>query len=93
MTKASPCEHHFHLSITEVTQSFGISEQTVLEIIEQGIITPREPRPKDWVFSDKEIHLIRTVLNLHHDLGVNVAGAALALELLDEIEHLKRRIR
>jgi chaperone modulatory protein CbpM len=32
-------------------------------------------------------------VHLQRDLGVNLAGAALALELLDRIEHLRAQLR
>jgi chaperone modulatory protein CbpM len=33
---------------------------------------------------------VQRVLRLQHDFGVNLAGAALALDLLEEIERLRR---
>ena len=33
------------------------------------------------------------VIRLQHDLRVNLAGAALALDLLDEIDQLRARLR
>ena len=38
------------------------------------------------------LRLVRA-LNLQRDLDINPAGAALALELLDEIDHLRERLR
>lgn len=44
-----------------------------------------------WVFSGAAVTRIQMALRLQRDLHVNLAGVALALDLLDEIERLKRR--
>jgi chaperone modulatory protein CbpM len=38
------------------------------------------------------VRRVRTVVRLQRDLGVNLPGAALALELLERIEELQRRL-
>ncbi|CEK11454.1 chaperone modulator CbpM [Legionella hackeliae] len=82
-------EDWFYLSLREVTYSFGVSKETILEIIDEGIVTPQKSEQEEFVFDSEAIRSIGTVLRLNRDLGVNLAGAGLALELLQEIEHLK----
>ena len=81
---------HIYLSMHEVTTSFGTSTETVLEIVNEGIIPIRQNNDdyEEWKFDDEACRRIRMVLQLNRDLGVNVAGAALVLELLNEIDHL-----
>jgi chaperone modulatory protein CbpM len=43
-------------------------------------------------FSHDDIRRIRMVLQLQNDLGLNLSGAALAIELLDEIDRLHKII-
>ncbi|MBA3536639.1 MAG: MerR family transcriptional regulator [Tatlockia sp.] len=86
---ALECEEWFYLSLTQVSSSFGISSDKVLEIIEEGIISVEKDEKNQWRFDNEALRHIRTVLRLNHDLGVNLAGAGLALELLKEIEHLR----
>ncbi|KTD33693.1 putative chaperone-modulator protein CbpM [Legionella nautarum] len=86
-------EEWFHLSLTEVTTSFGISRETVIEIIDEGIISAQKDEKDEWQFDDEALRCIRTVLRLHNDLGVNLAGAGLALELLKEIDRLHALLR
>ncbi len=45
-----------------------------------------------WRFPGVSVRRVRTVVRLQRDLGVNVAGAALAIELLDEINALRARL-
>lgn len=82
-------EEWFFLSIQEVSTSFGVSSETIIEIINEGIIPVQQDEQGEWLFDDQALRTVRTVLHLHQDLGVNMAGAGLALELLREIDRLR----
>ncbi len=64
----------------------------VLAIINEGIISVQKDEQDNWQFDSHALKRIRTVLRLQHDLNVNLPGAGLALELLDEIENLKKQL-
>ena len=91
--RQTECEQWYYLSLKEVTGSFGVSSETIIEIVEQGIIPVEKDKPEDWRFDSKAIGSIRTILQLNKDLGVNIAGAVLALELIREIDRLRGLIR
>ena len=61
--------------------------------MEFGVIQAHGRDPAKWRFRGICIHRIRRTERLKRDLGVNIAGAALALELLDEIDELNRQLR
>lgn len=84
----SECEEWFFLSLSEVASSFGTSSEMIIEIIDEGIVRAEKDDEDQWRFDNEAIGRIRTVLRLHRDLGVNFAGAGLALELLKEIDRL-----
>ena len=46
-----------------------------------------------WRFSGVALTRVQRVIRLQHDFGVNLPGAALALELLEELERLRRAQR
>ncbi len=81
----------FYLSMHEITHTMNVPTQTILEIIEEGIINADKDAKQQWVFNSECLRKIRIVLQLTKDLGVNLAGAALAIDLLDEIEQLKKK--
>jgi len=54
---------------------------------------PIGDRPDELRFHYASVRRILTVVHLQQDLGVNLAGAALALELLERIEGLRRQLR
>lgn len=87
--KPNECEAWFSLSLREVSSSFGVPSALVVEMIDEGIIPVTKENKNEWQFDNEAIRSIRTVLRLHHDLGVNMAGAALAIELLKEIDNLR----
>ena len=82
-------EQYFSLTLTEVCGSFGVSHSVILEMVEEGIVPEGKGQATEWVFNDAAVARIRTALHLHRDLGVNWAGAALAMELLEEIRRLR----
>ncbi|KTC84853.1 chaperone modulator CbpM [Legionella brunensis] len=88
-SKALECEDFFYLSLREVTYSLGVSKDTILEIIDEGIVSAQKDEKEEWLFDSEAIRCIRTVLHLNRDLGVNLAGAGLALELMRQIDHLQ----
>lgn len=68
----------------------NISPETVQDMIDEGLISPRGSNPMQWRFSAVEIRRIHVTLRLQQDLRVNLAGCALVLELLEELDALRR---
>ena len=86
---AHALDESIEFSLTELCAVCGVSEALVVEIVAEGIVEPRGAG-RDWRFSGVAVTRIRRVIRLQHEFDVNLPGAALALELLDEIERLKR---
>ncbi|MGH8614693.1 MAG: chaperone modulator CbpM [Gammaproteobacteria bacterium] len=64
-----------------------------MELLGKGLIEPTRPEPRQWRFAGRSLRRAGIALRLERNLGVNLAGAALALEPLDEIERLRARLR
>jgi chaperone modulatory protein CbpM len=62
-------------------------------MVEQGILEPSGRRGPHWCFPLSSLKRTRITLHLQRDLGVNLEGAALVLDLLDRIEDLNARLR
>ncbi|MCA0901231.1 chaperone modulator CbpM [Microbulbifer agarilyticus] len=80
------------MTLRELCAACGLSAEQVMSLVDQGVIDV-ETRGGGVQFSGICVRRVRRVYRLERDLGVNHAGAALALELLDEIEQLRARIR
>lgn len=86
-------DEEVELTLAELCQTCQLSPERVLEMVEQGVIEPRGHEPTHWRFHAISVRRIHCAQRLERDLGVNVAGAALALELLEELELLRNRLR
>lgn len=81
------------MTLAQLCQACELSEAQIIELVEQGIIDPLGPEPAEWRFVSVSLRRVRITRNLQRDLGVNAPGVALALELLEEIEELRSRLR
>jgi chaperone modulatory protein CbpM len=79
-------------SMEELCERCGVTTELIEQMVEQGILEPEGDRPATWRFSALAIVRSRRVVRLQSDLGVNLPGAALSLDLLDEIGRLRRKL-
>jgi chaperone modulatory protein CbpM len=94
-------EDQIGLTFDELCRACAIQSEMVVELVDEGVLTPDiappagapSAAPGDWRFTGLHIHRVRMAVRLQRDLGVNLAGAALALELLDEMDALKAQLR
>ena len=77
-------------TLPELCRICAVERQVVLDIVAEGIVEPSGAAPEQWRFSGLAVARVQRVLRLQSEFEVNLAGAALALELLEEIERLKR---
>jgi chaperone modulatory protein CbpM len=81
------------LTLAELCRCFAVEAELIEELVEQGILEPAGRRGRHWCFPASSLRRTRITLHLRRDLGVNLAGAALALDLLERIEELDARLR
>lgn len=85
-------EEELELSLAELTQVCRVRADFVVELVDEGIIEPVDPNQPRWTFTGQSLVRLRTAVNLHRDLELNLPGVALALDLLTEIEALQTRL-
>jgi chaperone modulatory protein CbpM len=85
-------DEEVELSFAELCRSCELPATRVVELVEHGIIEPLGAEPGIWRFRAISIRRVRSVQRLERDLGVNTAGAALALDLLSELAELRSRL-
>jgi MerR HTH family regulatory protein len=81
------------IAATEVCELCHIDAETARELTALGLVASREPQPGQWELAATALPRLRVVGRLMRDLGINVSGAALAVELLEVQRGLERRIR
>lgn len=84
-------DHNRSYTLHEICECSDITAEELLEMVAEGIANPPEREPQSWRFSGINLVRIRRAARLQRDLGLNLAGAALAVELLEEIERLRYR--
>lgn len=81
------------LTLGELCRACQLSAEGVFDLVEEGVIEPLGRDPARWRFRGVSVRRVRCAQRLERDLRINVAGAALALDLLDELERLRARLR
>ena len=79
------------ISIDDVCRSCTVEVETITLLVDEGILDPVGTRVEHWQFTLTSLRRVKTAIHLQRDLGVNLAGAALALELMDRISALENR--
>ncbi len=64
----------------------------VVELVNEGVLDPMGKDQERWRFSGPSLQKAHTAMRLERDLGLNLAGIALALDLIDELEELRQRL-
>ncbi|MCG3675689.1 heat shock protein transcriptional repressor HspR [Aliarcobacter butzleri] len=76
--------------ISAVAEILNIHPQTLRQYEREGLIKPSRTNGKIRLYSQKDIDHIRYVLTLTRDLGVNLAGVDIILQLNKRIEELEK---
>jgi chaperone modulatory protein CbpM len=85
-------EESTEFTLGELSRACGKPAEWILALVEEGVIEPVGADQTHWHFRGHCLRRVRIVQRLQSDLGLNLAGAALALELLEEVEALRNRI-
>ena len=79
-------------SLGELSSACRVHADWIVTLVDEGILEPEGRDLSDWRFSSTCLHRARSVHRFQRDLGVNLAGAALALELLERLAELQGRL-
>lgn len=86
-------EEHTQLTLDDLCRACAIDAQRIIELVDVGVLEPQGREPARWTFVGDSLYRARKALRLQRDLDMDLAGAALVLELLDEIASLRARLR
>ena len=74
-----------------VCKSYKLNLSTVGEMVSWGIAEPSGNKPEKWLFSHKDFERIGRASRFNRELEINIPGAALALQLLEDIQNLRNK--
>jgi len=81
------------LTLGQLCRACGVHADWIISLVEEGIIEPQGEDIRLWRFSGASLVRARSALRLQRDLGVNLAGIALALDLIEELESLRAHMK
>ena len=81
------------LAVTEVCRLCSMELAALVELVELGVTVSRGPAPAEWTVPANALPRLLLAGRLMRDLGLDVTGAALAVELLESRRELEQRIR
>jgi chaperone modulatory protein CbpM len=81
------------LTLGQLCRACEVHAEWVISLVEEGIIEPDGKEVHLWRFSGTHLIRARSALRLQRDLGVNLAGIGLALDLIEELEKLRTQLK
>lgn len=81
------------LALKDICEHCGLPESKIMAYIEEGVVEIRGGDVEQWRFSEVNMVQFRKAYRLETDLRLNPAGAALALELMAQIERLEQKLK
>jgi chaperone modulatory protein CbpM len=86
-------EEQTGLTLDDLCLACAVRDEQIIALVDVGVLEPQGREPAHWRFGGVSLHRARMALRLQRDLDIDVAGAALALQLIEEIDTLKTRLR
>jgi chaperone modulatory protein CbpM len=80
------------LTLEDLSRMCAVPEQHIVEFVEEGVLEALEMHA-EWRFTGAALRRARIALRLERDLEVNLAGIALALDLMGQLEQLRRELK
>lgn len=78
-------------SLADFAHACGQSHDWVLQLVEHSIVEARG-EPQQWQFAGQDVQRARRAFRLQRDFDASFSAVALMLELLDEVQDLRRQL-
>jgi|SRR5688572_25344346 len=78
--------------ISAVSEKYGIHPQTLRLYEREGLLTPSRTEGNTRLYSEEDLEQLQTILTLTRDLGVNLAGVEIILNMRRKIEQMQGEV-
>lgn len=75
--------------ISVVAKSYGIHPQTLRLYEREGLLKPSRTEGNTRLYSEQDLRQLEVILNLTRDLGVNLAGVEIILNMRRKMEQMQ----
>jgi MerR family transcriptional regulator/heat shock protein HspR len=79
--------------ISAVAEMYEIHPQTLRLYEREGLLKPSRTEGNTRLYTDEDIERLEFILNLARDLGVNIAGIAIILQMRERMEEMNRQMQ
>jgi len=90
--EGTPLDESTWIEVGDFCAWLHVERHWIASLVEAGVLEPRGAAPESWSFPARDIARVRAAVRLVRDLDVNLAGAAVILDLLEERRRLERRL-
>lgn len=90
MTSKDPGKAFFMISA--VAQRYNIHPQTLRMYEREGLIRPSRTEGNTRLYSQDDLEQLETILTLTRDLGVNLAGVEIILNMRQKMDRMQREV-
>lgn len=80
------------LTLEEFCEVCHLTSDVLYDFVAYDIIQPQGAYEEEWLFDLEQLKRVQRALRLQHDLEMNLASVAVVLELLDEVDKLRRQV-
>jgi chaperone modulatory protein CbpM len=81
------------LTLADLSRMCAVDERHIREFVEEGVLEAVTADAGEWHFRGAGMWGMRLALRLERDFEINLAGVALALELMDQLAQLRRELQ
>jgi MerR family transcriptional regulator/heat shock protein HspR len=78
--------------ISAVAARYNIHPQTLRLYEREGLLKPSRTEGNTRLYSDEDLHELETILALTRDLGVNLAGVEIILNMRSKMDRMQREV-
>ena len=78
--------------ISAVAQKYNIHPQTLRLYEREGLLTPSRTEGNTRLYSEEDLEQLETILSLTRDLGVNLAGVEIILNMRRKMEQMQKEV-
>ncbi len=79
--------------ISAVAEMYDIHPQTLRLYEREGLLKPSRTEGNTRLYTDDDLERLEFILNLARDLGVNIAGIAIILQMRERMEEMNRQMQ
>ena len=77
-------------SISAVSKMFSVHQQTIRLYEKEGFINPKRSDGNTRLFSEEDIEKLEEIIYLTHQLGINLAGVEMILQLQKKMKKMQQ---